>query len=101
MLFLLTGALCLLAAADESPALQGFPGAVDVRVVYTLTGDNRVIVEIEATADAVTPVDIAPAPAFNLDGAGAGDVLEHMAQVQACAHTRRAPQACHDTFNGL
>lgn len=76
--------------ADQHPALQGFPGAVDARVAYTLTGDNRVIVDVEATADALTPVDIAPAPAFNLDGAGAGNVLEHTAQVQACAPARRA-----------
>ena len=62
-------------------------------MAYTLTGDNRVIVDVEATADALTPVDIAPAPAFNLDGAGAGDVLEHMAQVQACAPARHSTPA--------
>ncbi len=64
---------------------QGFPGAVDARILYTLTGDNTVIVDVEATADGLTPIDVAPAPAFNLDGAGSGDVLEHTAQVQAYA----------------
>ena len=81
--------------ANHPSAMQGFPGAVDARVAYTLTGDNRVIVDVEATSDALTPVDIAPAPAFNLDGAGAGNVLEHMAQVQACAPAQQASQGTH------
>lgn len=63
---------------------------VEARVSYTLTSQNAVIVEVEATSDALTPVDIAPAPAFNLNGAGTGNVLEHVVQVQSCAPTRPA-----------
>ncbi|NEX77145.1 aldose epimerase family protein [Aeromonas rivipollensis] len=52
---------------------QGFPGNLAVELVYRLEGFDLVI-EICATTDAPTPVNLTSHAYFNLDG---GDVREH------------------------
>src|SRR4029077_1832198 len=37
---------------------EGYPGALDARVTYTLTPDNELIVEYSATADNATPINL-------------------------------------------
>ena len=57
---------------------QGFPGNLSVFVTYTLTeGNNRLITHIQASSDALTPINIAQHSYFNLKGHDAGDVLGH------------------------
>ena len=62
---------------------QGFPGALDVRVTYTLTGDDRLIVDYEAAADRATPVNLSQHSYWNLGGAHERDVLGHEVQILA------------------
>jgi len=62
---------------------QGYPGTLDVSVVYTLTADDELRIEYRATADRPTPVSLTHHGYFNLAGAGRGDVLEHVLQVEA------------------
>ena len=64
---------------------EGYPGTLDVRVTYTLTDRNELIVEYFATTDKPTPVNVTQHSYFNL--AGAGDVLEHVLQIDADAIT--------------
>ena len=47
---------------------QGFPGAVNASVTYSLADDNTITAVLTATADAPTATNIAPHPYFALDG---------------------------------
>lgn len=61
---------------------QGFPGEVAVRVAFRVDGDV-VGVEMSATTDAPTLVNLTNHAYFNLDGAGAGAVDDHLLTVHA------------------
>ncbi len=56
---------------------EGYPGAVDFRVDYTLTKNNVFIIESEAATDRVTPVCLTHHGYFNLAGEGSGDIFDH------------------------
>ena len=58
---------------------QGFPGAVQMTVTYTLTDGDELILEYTATTDKATPLNLTNHAYFNLDGAGA--VMEHRLQL--------------------
>lgn len=53
----------------------GFPGNVNVTVVYTLTGDNAIEIAYNATTDAPTILNLTNHSYFNLSGNPANDVL--------------------------
>ena len=61
---------------------QGFPGELTVRVAYRVDGDV-VRIELSATTDAPTVVNLTNHAYFNLDGAGAGTIDDHLLQVHA------------------
>src|SRR6185436_1403910 len=64
---------------------EGFPGNLDVRVTYTVTDDNELVVEYFATTDKATPVNLTQHSYFNL--AGDGDARGHQVQIDADAFT--------------
>lgn len=66
---------------------EGYPGALHVRVSYTLTAHGELTLEYRATAAATTIVNLTNHSYFNLAGAGAGggDVLQHLLQIEADA----------------
>ena len=47
---------------------EGYPGTLDVRVTYTLTPANELMVEYEATTDQATPINLTQHSFFNLAG---------------------------------
>lgn len=61
---------------------QGFPGTVSVLVRYRVVGDT-VRVEMQATTDAPTVVNLTNHAYFHLDGEGAGTIDEHLLRVPA------------------
>lgn len=62
---------------------EGYPGNVDARVTYTLTDRNELMVDLLATTDRTTPVNLTQHTYFNLAGDGAGDVLGHLLRIDA------------------
>lgn len=66
---------------------EGYPGNLDIKVVYTLTEENALKIEYEASTDKITPVNLTHHSYFNLKGAGEGNVRNHFLQINADTFT--------------
>ncbi|MCK5814729.1 MAG: galactose mutarotase, partial [Flavobacteriaceae bacterium] len=67
-----------------SPDLEmGFPGNLEVKVTYSLTSEQTIKMEYEATTDQATVVNLTNHAFFNLNGEGSGTILNHTVQFNA------------------
>src|SRR6266851_10503818 len=62
---------------------EGYPGNLKVKVSYTLTDDNQLILDYEAATDKATPLNLSQHSYFNLGGEGNGDILGHHVMLNA------------------
>ena len=62
---------------------DGFPGNLKVKVTYTLTDDNAIVIDYEATTDKSTPINLTQHSYFNLAGEGNGDILNQEMMINA------------------
>ena len=62
---------------------QGYPGNLNVNVIYTLTHHNELAVDIAATTDQPTPINLAHHGYFSLSGPTSPDVRGHLLWIDA------------------
>ncbi|MCD8052406.1 MAG: galactose mutarotase [Clostridiales bacterium] len=62
---------------------EGYPGKLELTVTYTLTDDNALIMDYQATADGDTVVNLTNHTYFNLSGHDSGSAQEQVLQIRA------------------
>jgi aldose 1-epimerase len=70
---------------------EGYPGTVTARVVYTLTNRNELKVEMEASTDKKTPINMLHHTYWNLGGHGSGPITQHELTLNADEYTPGDP----------
>jgi len=70
---------------------EGYPGTVTATTTYTLTDDNELRVEMEATTDKPTIVNMAHHTYWNLGGTASGSIAEHELTLHADKYTPGMP----------
>jgi aldose 1-epimerase len=66
---------------------EGYPGTLTSTVTYTLTDDNEIKIDYEATTDKATPVNLTNHSYFNLAAGNAEDALGHVLTLNADKYT--------------
>lgn len=62
---------------------QGFPGTVQVRVIYTLSPDGALRIDYHAETDQLTVINMTNHSYFNLNGDLASSINNHLLQIDA------------------
>ncbi|MEI7908178.1 MAG: aldose epimerase family protein [Verrucomicrobiota bacterium] len=65
---------------------EGYPGNLSVKVTYTLTDDDELIWQAEATTDAPTPVNLVHHTYWNLSGDPTTLILDHELMLAAAQY---------------
>ncbi|MCW9706087.1 aldose epimerase family protein [Fodinibius salsisoli] len=66
---------------------EGYPGQLDVTVIYSLTNDNELKIDYEATTTEATPVNLTNHSYFNLSGNADSTILDHQVKLNADQYT--------------
>lgn len=66
---------------------EGYPGNLEVTMIYALDAAGAFEIRYEATTDQATVVSLTNHSYFNLSGEGSGTVLDHVLEIQAERYT--------------
>lgn len=73
----------VLMALDSPDGDQGYPGAVHAEALYSWEDDNSLRLEITATTDAHTVINLTNHTYWNLDGEDSGSIFSHKLRLNA------------------
>lgn len=62
---------------------EGYPGNLEVEVVYALNDKNELLIDMHAKTDKTTIINLTSHPYFNLNGSGNGTIFNHQLQIFA------------------
>jgi len=78
-----------LSLTTQSPHLEeGYPGHLELKVNYTFTDDNELIIEYFAHSDMDTVINLTNHCYFNLSGDQQNDILDHEVKISADVYTQ-------------
>jgi len=77
----------LLLTYDSKDGEDGYPGNLEIQVLYTLTPDNSLHIDYTAVTDKETVINFTNHSYFNLDGAGAGKINNQVLMINANHYT--------------
>lgn len=66
---------------------EGYPGNLNVKVIYTYTNEDELMIEYFASTDKTTPINLTNHSYFNLTGNVDNTILDHQLQIDANAYT--------------
>ncbi len=72
---------------QSSDGREGFPGNVNVEVIYTFNDNDELILEYKAISDKKTVINLTNHAFFNLNGFDSGNVLDHVLTINADRYT--------------
>lgn len=70
---------------------EGYPGELTTKITYSLTNDNELILDYQATTTVTTPISLTNHAYFNLNGHDSGDVLDHELMLVAETYAENDP----------
>lgn len=62
---------------------EGYPGNLEVKMIYRLTEDNELLIDYHAVTDRNTVVNLTHHSFFNLKGEGSGSINDHILTINA------------------
>lgn len=81
--FINNGEASLSLRCESADGEEGFPGKLEVEVLYTLTEQNELRIDYAAKTDKTTHVNLTNHSYFNLKGEGEGDILDHLVEIDS------------------